>query len=537
MKNIFKYSLIASFALTLFSCETGELELLENPNSITVDSADPNFVLNQIQLDFNQVVGSYSGIDSDIVRLDNQRDTYPNTVGVTTGNTAWNNSYGMFANVDFLEQVLVTNEFDLPNHLGVAQVLEAYAYFLLVDHFGDVPFSQANQPEEFPNPVLDSGSSVYDAQFELLDSAIANFNQGSTVIPSDFFHESFEASNWIALANSLKLRAYLNQRLVDPSGATAGINSVLGSNIIDEVSEDFNFIYNPSSPHPYFANNYSSTVDTYQSNNLYDYLNSGDATGIFIENGIADPRVRYYHYRQTDSEPSGSRLPCEGDANYDYCYVGNLYWGRDHGDTEGLPNDGARKTAAGVYPGGGAFDNNAFERARDTENTLQGAGVLPIYLSSHTHFALAEAALTLGTGGGSPAQLLELGIRRSMTKVLSFAEGVDTSFDGTNYEATSADVDAYVTRVVNEYSSASNDGKLEIIAREQWIASFGGAIEAYNTYRRTGSPELQEAVIAAGPYPRTWRYPANEVSNNPNVTQNTPSNKTFWDNNPDNFID
>ena len=539
MKNIFKFSLFLSACAIFVSCETTELELLENPNAVNVESADPNFVLNQIQLDFNSIVGSYSGNDQGLVRLAYQFGTYSNAIDDLTGGTSWDGSYGMFANIDFLESVIETNELDLPYHIGITKVLEAYGYMLLVDHFGDVPFTQAVQPEEFPNPVADSGAAVYAAQIEVLNDAIALLSQTSAVLPEDFYYETFDPNNWIALANSLKIRAYVNQRLVDPGTATAGINSVLNSNIINTVAEDFQFRYNTSQPHPAFSAEYSNTVDGFRSNNLYDYLNAGDADQPFVETGTPDPRLRYYIYRQSPDAPSGSNLPCLGDGSYDYCYVGNLYWGRDHGDTEGLPNDGAKKTGRGVYPSGGAFDNNAFVRSRDAINTLSGAGVAPIYLSSFTQFALAEAALTLGTGGGSAVSRLESGIRLSMEKVIAFGATLDTNDPdtGDNLAATSADVNAYVAGVLAEYSAASNSGKLAIIAREQWLASYQYGVEPYNTYRRTGFPELQEPIQASGLFPRTWRYPSNEVSNNPNISQTNPSNRTFWDNNPANFID
>jgi hypothetical protein len=452
----------------------------------------------------------------------------------------WDASYRLFANIDFLETVIATNELDLPHHLGVAKVLEAYSYFLLVDHFGEVPFSQAVQPEEFPNPVADDGGVVYAAQLELLDEAIALLNQDPTASPSDLYFDGvFSEDNWIALANTLKIRAYLNQRLVDPSGAAAGINGVLGSNIIDTVDEDFEFVYNSNQPNPVFASDYSNTVDSYRSNNYYDFLNAGDAEGIFIETGIPDPRLRYYLYRQVDEDPSGSNLPCEGDNLYDYCYVGNFYWGRDHGDGEGLPNDGARKTARGLYPFGGAFDNNAFIRSRDITNTRGGEGVTPIYLSSFTHFALAEAGVTLGTGGGSPASLLEQGIRLSMEKVRAYADGLDTvdPDTGEDYAMTNAEINDYVARVITEFNGANNDGKVAIIAREFFLASWGNGIEPYNNYRRTGAPDLQEPIVESGLFPRTWRYPITEVDNNPNINQTNPSDRTFWDNNPAGFID
>ncbi|NNM23115.1 MAG: hypothetical protein HKO54_06160, partial [Flavobacteriaceae bacterium] len=59
MKNIYKITILASVLTFFASCEVVELELLENPNNITVESADPNFVLNDIQLTFRGIVGGY----------------------------------------------------------------------------------------------------------------------------------------------------------------------------------------------------------------------------------------------------------------------------------------------------------------------------------------------------------------------------------------------------------------------------------------------------------------------------------------------
>jgi hypothetical protein len=288
-----------------------------------------------------------------------------------------------------------------------------------------------------------------------------------------------------------------------------------------------------------FVGNYlGGGAGTYMSNNLYDYMNVGDADEPFVETGTIDPRARYYFYRQTSNAPSGSFLPCLNNlSQYDYCYVGNLYWGRDHADDEGIPADNTRRTTYGVYPAGGAFDRNQFEQARVVSESMNGEGILPIFLSSFTHFILAESALTLGTGGGSPAALLEQGIRLSMEKVIGF-NTLSTTTDDVNYAATQAEVDAYVARVISEFNAAAGeDAKLEIIEREYWIASFGNGIEPYNNYRRTGFPELQEPIIPAGPFPRSFRYPQTEVTVNPNIQQQQLTDRVFWDNNPAGFID
>ena len=194
-------------------------------------------------------------------------------------------------------------------------------------------------------------------------------------------------------------------------GDGAAISGLLSENIIDTDDEDFQFNYStssasPESRSPIFQGNYANGAGFYMSNGFLDMLNAGDGEAPFVETGIADPRLRYYIYRQKNAGPSGSNLTlCLVNDIYDYCYVGNFYWGRDHGDDEGIPNDGTRRSTWGVYPGGGAFDNNQFNRS-DSSNytpTLDGAGINPIFLSSFTHFALAEAGLDLGVGVDSRA--------------------------------------------------------------------------------------------------------------------------------------
>lgn len=548
MKNIIKITLLASIIGIFTSCEVTELELLESPNNITVESADPNFVLNDIQLTFRGIVNGYSGTSTGLTRMRYIFGTYSAAVTDNTISTEWQQSYQMFGNIDLLQGIndLAEEGEEIPYHVGVSQILEAYAYMLLVDYANDVPFSEANNPEEFPNPRLDPGKDIYDAQLELLDLAIANLNEVSVKVPEDiFFGGEFETDLWIRLANTLKLRAYVNLRLTSPDRARGGINGIVaGGRYIRTLEHDFQFGYsnvqNPTeSRHPFFTGNYQAAGSgQYMSNNLLDLMNAGDDQPPFIETGEPDPRNRYYFYRQTANAPSGSNLPCEGDATYDYCYVGNLYWGRDHTDNAGIPADNVRRTTYGVYPGGGAFDRELFEQARAASESMEGAGIVPIYLSANTHFALAESALTLGTGGGSPASLLEQGIRLSMEKVLSFPTVSTVNPDtSTDYAATAADINAYVTRVLNEFNSSNTEGKIDVIARENLLASYGNGIEPYNTYRRTGGPTLQSPVIAAGPFPRIWRYPENEVSGNPNINQQPLTNRTFWDNNPGGFID
>ena len=238
MKNIFKITILASVLAVFTACDTVELELLDNPNVVGSENADPNFILNDVQLTFaRNVWNGYNGPSMSSTRMTNLFGAYNGAIDENTLITEWQQSYQMFGNIDLIEGLhnvdLENGGEGLTNHLGVAQVIEAFAYMLLVDYVNDVPYSEANKPEEFPNPNTDPAKSVYDAQLELLDAAIANLQAGGLIEPTtDLYFGDFDADNWIALANTLKLRAYNNLRLTDRARATAGINSTVVLSII-----------------------------------------------------------------------------------------------------------------------------------------------------------------------------------------------------------------------------------------------------------------------------------------------------------------
>jgi hypothetical protein len=71
---------------------------------------------------------------------------------------------------------------------------------------------------------------------------------------------------------------------------------------------------------------------------------------------------------------------------------------------------------------------------------------------------------------------------------------------------------------------------------EQFLISLiGNGTDAYNYYRRTGSPRDIQPNIEPnpGPFPRTLWYPTSEIQANPNVSQKEDLTvRVFWDNNP-----
>jgi hypothetical protein len=269
---------------------------------------------------------------------------------------------------------------------------------------------------------------------------------------------------------------------------------------------------------------------------------------LLVDYPTIDPRRRYYFYRQQTANPTDPNLlDCIGTSRPDhwpndiytpYCQltgIGTGYWGRDHGDDDGIPPDGTRRTIWGLYPIGGRFDSNA--GGGQTQNSGgRGAGISPIMLSFFTDFMLAEAALSLGTGANART-LLESGVRGSISKVMGFNTEIGYAFSTTEtgLVPSATTVDAYVGNVLARYDAAPNDeGRLAVVIGEFYKATFGNGFEAYNMYRRTGYPANLQPTLEPQPgeFVRSYLYPANYVNRNINANQKPGLGtgvRVFWD--------
>lgn len=525
------------------SCETTDLDKTEDPNGLPLSASNPDLLLSGVQIAFATNIQNLGTSAAEVSRLEYMFGrNYQNAYGATFFNTEWSGSYR-----DVLKNIQVMNviatERDLKKHLGMGQVFEAFTIISLVDTFGDIPYSEAIDLNNL-TPKLDPGADVYAAALVLLDQAIDNFNATSTVVPSVDFYYNKNWTKWVKLANTIKLKVYLQTRLVD-SSALANFNQIISSGNYIQTGDDFQFEWgvsntNPDSRHPKFVNNYTpSGVEAgYQANWLLDVMRN--------EKSVQDPRMRYYFYRQVNDVPvSEQDLRCSVEpapphyvtGGYTYCIIDNNdgYWGRDHGNDEGIPNDRAKRTAAGVYPAGGRFDGNNFVAiggAAALNFGAKGNGITPIILSSTVDFWRAEVALIGGTGDAK-ALMLD-GIQKSFTKVRAFISKDPTA--NTAFVPPFSDDVTYLADVSAMYdAAASSNDKLNVVIKEFFITLYGNGIDAYNAYRRTGFPRDVQVNIEPDPgsFIRSFLYPASETNTNPNVPQKTVSQRVFWDTNPE----
>lgn len=572
MKYFNKIMLMLLLVSVSFACENFDLELQQDPNAITPENASVNDLYNSVQLQMPNIFLGLQFAPGAAARMYHAGAfSYPAWTTPNTFNGAWTNVYAdLFPDVDALIALAEPNGFDV--HAGTAKIMKAYVMMAMVDVFGNIPYSEAGQGVEIISPNVDQGSDVYAAAVALLQEATTQLTGTVAAAPAydNFYSTHEDASNvskWITLANTLRLRAAVN------TGDAGTINSIVaGGDIIDTADEDWQFNAgsqrtNPDSRHPFYANHYEVGDGNYLSN-YYMWL-------LATDKGSLDPRIRYYFYRKVDdgdgqdattyschhtalpTQDAGSNLDhwdaVDPNLRDSYCaatvagYEGLS--GRDHLNGSGIPPDGPIRTSYGLFPFGGDFDNDEFEDTRNAGTTGGGgAGIIPLMMSYQVDLLIAEAILSLGATGDAQTYL-ESGVRKSMAKTISFESLVETKMTSTEevatgpgmtedqtvrmiYGTSDADVDAYVAALGTAFSGAAGTTQLDMVIKENYIASWGNGLEAYNMYRRTGYPSNMQPALESEPgqFPNSFFYPADFVTRNSSVEQKTLADLVFWAN-------
>ena len=257
------------------SCETLELEsLIENPNALNVSLADPNFLLNDMQLDFRNRSQGFSGLVDNLMRMEILGGTYNAVTLQGAMNGQWGATYNFNANVKILEAIAERD--GLTTHLGMAQIMQATNYVNLVDYIGGAVFTEANDPT-IEEPTVDDGELIYEAMYDLIDEGIANLRLDGPSVATDLYYQG-NVDNWIRFANTFKIKMLLTTRLVNPAESQARINAILASGeYIQNDSQSLQFQYGSTaivneSRHPLMSSSYINNASGYRPNNLISYM-------------------------------------------------------------------------------------------------------------------------------------------------------------------------------------------------------------------------------------------------------------------------
>ena len=534
MKKIKLTYILALFSVFFYtSCETTNLEITSDPNFLSPEDANVDLFLNGIQEDFARFVQGFGDIGSELTRIDYMSGrNYADVYSPQTFNGLWRSAYqGMREDIRIMNALAETSGQSF--HVAIGQIIEAYTMVTLVDFFGRVPYSESLNGSDNLNPNVDPGADIYAAMHAKLNEAISTLATPGPEPENDFFYDG-DASKWIKAANTLKMKMYIT------TGDYGDFNGIVsGGNYISDNDDDFQFQWGtnevqPDTRHPWYADSYTSTGGgRYMSNWLMSTMLNSD--------GGQDPRMYYYFYRQVDVVPGFGAAPNEEvlecglqnppvhyvNGGHAFCGLPAGYWGRDHGNDNGIPPDGFLRTLNGLYPAGGKIDGRL--SGEDAEGAVNGDGnggngVTPILLASWVDFMKAEVAFDAGNMTDAKAALTA-GMTKSAEKVTAYYNPADIAANVANHR----------TGILASFDSApTTEAKKNVVYEQYWIAMYGNGIDAYNTYRRTGFPTSLQPNIEPQPgnYIRSMYYPANFVETNNVVDQKANVEvPVFWDTN------
>ncbi len=133
------------------------------------------------------------------------------------------------------------------NRIAIIEILKVYTYHVLVDSYGDVPYTEALNIE-FISPKYDDASDIYTDIIARLDVAISDLNDAhSSFGDADLVYDG-DVSKWAKFANSLKLRLALRIADVDATKASAMASEAVNAGVFTSNEDNAALAYVDEQP-------------------------------------------------------------------------------------------------------------------------------------------------------------------------------------------------------------------------------------------------------------------------------------------------
>lgn len=180
------------------------------------------------------------------------------------------------------------------NQIAVATIMQAWVFQMLSDCFGDIPFSEALQGADFPNPKYDSQADVYSGIIAMLNNASSMINVGESGPQGDVVYNG-DMAQWQKFANSLKLRVALRMADANAGAAETAVGEAVDAGVFGSNSDNAHFQYQSGAPNNNPINEDAKTRNDFcASNVIIDYMT-----------GLSDPRMGHFFNANTDGEYVG----------------------------------------------------------------------------------------------------------------------------------------------------------------------------------------------------------------------------------------
>lgn len=491
-KKLSSVAVLALALVTVSGCAENFFDINNDPTQPT--SVGPQLLLPSAEVQIGYVIGYQDmRFGSTYIQYYSGHRGQPEQFSLYAANSSLTGPFGYFysaasgASSGPIKNLTVLIEAERtrnPHFTGIARVLRAYCYHVLVDHFGDVPYTEAVGPISNPNvlaPKYDNDATIYPALQAELSLAItelstpASANQLLPVNNGDLIYNGNTAA-WIRFANGLKLRMFNTLSKIDATAALNFLNTapaLMTSNVQDAAVPFFDAAQNRN---PVYGIERLDRDDNAVASTIINAFNGGTPAVTSDD----DPRTGAY-FLPNSSATSYIGRPVGGPVGSDED-LGGLKYART-GDLFGAANAG-----------------------------------VDLFSYREQQFIIAEIRLR---AGDTPAAQTAL------------SSAVTASFD----HAAATIPGTYIAN--NATLTGTPTQQLQTLITEKWKAMFPYGYIAWTDWRRTGFPTLTAAAnnvlnLTGNTLPRRLPYPQGELLNN---AANVPSEgaqpslgRVFWDN-------
>ena len=134
-------------------------------------------------------------------------------------------------------------------YLGVSKILQAHAFSVTTDLFGDIPFSEALQGRTNITPVYDKQEDIYPALITMIDEGVAALTAATETISGDIVYGG-DVTKWKKYGNSLKLRLlnHLSSRQPNAAANFLATNPSLIDTSVDDAKVAFGSVASNANP-------------------------------------------------------------------------------------------------------------------------------------------------------------------------------------------------------------------------------------------------------------------------------------------------
>ena len=505
MKKILNLGLTCVLLLVVSSCDKGFDDL--NTNRVDPIAIDQVFLLNNAIINTTFPGGTLVyeiGIVQQIIS--------PNS-GVLTGanynqdnrNSTNNLWVSYYRNVikhtrDLLNQI--KDKPERANLASMARLIQAYAFLVLTDTYGDIPYSEGGKgyTDQVVFPKYDAQQDIYPALIQEIAQATAALSNSARTEPGEVLYGG-NIDRWRRLGYSLMLRAGMRLSRANAGLAQQTVQAAFQGGVMQ--SNDDNYVVRHDNN---FTNGIGNTLNATEANNYYlvssfvDYLKNND-----------DPRLGAIAVRYVGATSGPQQTPALASV--------------DPAVQIGMPMGHDNNTIVGVASGLGLASFYDFSQADRRRVVKRNA---PMFMVTHaqTQLLLAEAA-SRGWISGDVATFYNAGVRAHMEQMALYDPG-------SAIEASA--IDAYLAAKPYDAANALNQ-----INTQYWVASFLNGPEAWANFRRSGFPALTKNPFPSqdisGDFIRRLTYPSSEIAVNGEninaaIARQGPDNldtRVWWD--------